>query len=136
MCLLLMPRSIEVFSPLPVGLLVPSYRKLELLNYLGQSKFFSPCLRGGTFLLIARWNLLLIKSANFRVHSSIQPPSTSTVQTSVSHSSGSRSLNRGSCCTPKFALFLCAISYQGRLFHRLKIKKNNKEFLMRGGYNL
>src|SRR3954471_76516 len=101
--LFLMPRSIEVFSP---------------------------CLRGGTFLLIARWNLLLIKSANFRVHSGIQSPSTSTVQTSVSHSSGSRSLNRGSCCTPKFALFIRAISYERRLFRLPKIKKKLKEFLL------
>src|SRR3954467_3379708 len=78
MFLLLMPRSFEVF-PLPVG-------ARSLLSQVGayllsrSIEVFSPCMRGGTFLLIARWNLLLIKSANFRVHSGIQSPSTSTVR--------------------------------------------------------
>src|SRR4051812_4779760 len=77
--LLLVPIPIEVF-PSAMGLPVPSYHKLEHIYCPGQLKFFSPRLRGGTFLLISRWNLLLIKSANFRVHSGIQSPSTSTVR--------------------------------------------------------
>src|SRR3954464_11343607 len=77
--LLLAPIPIEVF-PSAMGLPVPSCHKLEHI-YLSRSiEVFSPCLWGGTFLLIARWNLLLIKSTNFRVHSGIQSPSTSTVR--------------------------------------------------------
>src|SRR3954464_16065490 len=78
MFLLLMPRSFEVF-PLPVG--ARSFLSQVGTYLLSRSiEVFSPCLRDGTFLLIARWNLLLIKSANFRVHSGIQSPFTSTVR--------------------------------------------------------
>src|SRR3954471_10688674 len=78
MFLLLMPRSFEVFSP-TCGCPFLLFHKLEHIYYPDQLKFF-PCSRGGTFLLISRWNLLLIKSANFRVHSGIQSPSTLTVR--------------------------------------------------------
>src|SRR3954463_13842177 len=83
MFLLLMPRSFEVFSPacgcpFLLWVPVPPFSQVEVLSR--SIEVFSPCSRGGTFLLITKWNLLLIKSANFRVHFGIQSPSTSTVR--------------------------------------------------------
>src|SRR3954467_7746375 len=75
MFLLLMPRSIEVFSPCLWGCLFLLIASWSLFNYPDQLKFFLPACGVVHSFFIASWNLLLIKSANFRVHSGIQSPS-------------------------------------------------------------
>src|SRR3954462_1260082 len=127
MFLLLMPRSFEVFSP-ACGCPFLLFHKLEHIYYPDQLKFFLPaCGVVHSFLLqdeIFYWSRAQI--FEFILVFNLLPPRR--FETFVSHSSGSRSLNRGSCCTPKFALFLCAISYQGRLFRRLKNQEKLKSF--------
>src|SRR3954469_9095997 len=79
MFLLLMPRSFEVFSP-ACGCPFLPFHKLEHIYYPDQLKFFPPARGVVHSFFFSRWNLLLIKSANFRVHFGIQSPSTSTVR--------------------------------------------------------